>query len=227
MAAPVLRNKLLLVYGVTFAVMCLLLFFSAGTLRYWQAWLYLAVFMGFGLILSFILLRDDPHLLASRLTITPLAEPELKQKIIQCANGVLFVTLLIVCAADFGAHGAHFPAWATLLADLAVLSGGRLLYLVLKANKYAAATVRVQSGQTVISTGPYAVVRHPMYAWAMLFFLVTPPALGSVWGFVPALPACGVLVARLLSEERYLRANLPGYTEYCGQVRWRILPLVW
>ena len=227
MAAINLRKRLLAAYAATFAALCLLLFPAAGTLAYWQAWLYMLIFMGFGLGLSFLLLRSDPDLLASRLTVTPLAEPTLEQKIIQCASSVLFVAMLLSCAFDVRLHGPRFPVWTVLLADLAVLSGGWLLHLVFKANRYAAAIVRVQTGQTVIDSGPYAVVRHPMYAWAAIFFLATPPALGSLWGFAPALLTCGVIVARLLGEERYLRDNLPGYTEYCARIRWRLIPRIW
>lgn len=222
-----LRNKLLIAYAATFAVFCLLVFPAAGTARYWQAWLYLAVFLGLGLVLSFLLLRDDPALLASRLSLTPLAEPGLDQKIIQCASSVLFLALPLVCAVDFRLHGARVPGLAALLANLLIAVGARLLHRIFKANRYAASIVTVQRGQTVIDAGPYAVVRHPMYSWAVGFFLVTPPALASVWGFVPALLLCVVIVIRLLREERYLRSTLPGYREYCAKVRYRLIPSVW
>ncbi len=222
-----LRGKLLITYLMSFLGFCLLLFWPAGTLAYWQGWLYIAVFLGLGLVVSLILLRDDPALLASRMTFGPLSEPDPAQKLIQCAAAVLFMALLILCGADYSANGPRFSAVASVLAVAALGLGGYPLYLVLKENGYAASTIRIQSGQRVISTGPYAYIRHPMYSWAVFFFLVTPPALASVWGFAASPLICAAIAFRLLREERYLRANLPGYTEYCEKARYRLLPFVW
>lgn len=200
---------------------------SRRRLAYWQAWLYIAAFLRLGLVVSFIFLRDDPKLLASRLTLTPLAEPGLDQKIIQSASSVLVIALLLVCGADYRLHGPRVPAVLSLGMDLALIAAAYWLYLVLKANSYAAAIVTIQEGQRVIDSGPYAVVRHPMYSWAIGFFLLTPLCLASLWGHVPVVGLSAVIVTRLLREERYLTANLPGYAEYCAKVRYRLLPRVW
>lgn len=227
MAALSLRTRLLVTYLASFFSFCLLLFWPAGTLAYWQGWLYIVVFLGFGLVVSLILLRDDPNLLASRMALGPQGETDPAQKVIQCVSAVLFMGLLALCGADYGINGPRFSAVASVLAVAALGLGGYPLYLVLKENGYAAATIRIQKGQTVISTGPYAYVRHPMYSWAIFFFLVTPPALASIWGFAIAPLISAAIIVRLLREERYLLANLPGYAEYCEKVRYRLLPLVW
>lgn len=212
---------------MAFAVMALLIFLPAGTLRYWQAWLYLTVFMGFSSLISWYLFKNDPRLLENRMGMGPFAEPNPDQKIIQTINSVLTFGLFIVCGADFGAHGARVPATLVLLANLLILLAAWALFLVFKENSFAAGAIKIQSGQTVIATGPYSVVRHPMYSAAMLLFFATPLALASLWGLAVAALLSAGLVVRLLHEERYLRSELPGYAGYCQKVRYRLVPFVW
>jgi protein-S-isoprenylcysteine O-methyltransferase Ste14 len=114
-----------------------------------------------------------------------------------------------------------------LAANVLVVTGFVLIFLTFRENSFAAATVQVGAGQPVISTGPYHVIRHPMYAGAMVLFLATPAALGSLWAYVPAVALSFTLVARLLDEERYLARHLRGYVDYRRNVRFRLIPGVW
>src|SRR5205823_1999540 len=124
-------------------------------------------------------------------------------------------------------HGS-LVAWPVVLAANAVLLAGFVIVMwVFRANTYTAATVRVEAGQHVVATGPYAWVRHPMYSGSILGYLATPIALGSLWALVPAVLVCAMIVVRLLDEERYLARNLPGYEEYRRYVVWRLVPYLW
>ena len=124
-------------------------------------------------------------------------------------------------------HGSAVPAPAVLAADVLVALAFLIIFLVFRENSYTSGVVTVEAGQRVIATGPYRLVRHPMYAGASLLFLATPFALGSLWAMLAAVPLCGVMVVRLLDEERFLSANLAGYDDYRREVRHRLVPLVW
>jgi protein-S-isoprenylcysteine O-methyltransferase Ste14 len=121
----------------------------------------------------------------------------------------------------------RIPASLVPLGNALVALGYYIVFLALRENRWAASIIEVQPGQSVISTGPYGIVRHPMYSGGVLIILATPLALGSLWAFVCAVLLCGVIAARLLDEERYLSRNLPDYEEYCRKVRYRLLPHVW
>lgn len=209
--------------SVSFA-MAALLFAFAGTFRYWQAWLFLALTVGASLRQNWYLVTKDPALLDRRLRGGPGAEKERAQKIIMLWTSLGYLALMIVPALDRRHGWSSVPPLLSLGAGAAIVAGYALIYRVFKENTYAAATVEVAPGQTVISTGPYAVVRHPMYAGALLYLAATPLALGSYWGllaFVFTLPA---MVWRIFNEERLLKRDLPGYAAYCGKVRWRLVP---
>ena len=128
---------------------------------------------------------------------------------------------------DYGAHGPRLPMIVVLGADCLIILGQLLFQAVLRENRFAAATVEVQEGQIVIDTGPYLMVRHPMYTSAILTALAVPPALASLQGMLPALFYVAAIIVRLLWEERHLCKNLPGYEAYCGRVRFRLIPYVW
>jgi protein-S-isoprenylcysteine O-methyltransferase Ste14 len=207
-------------------VMGLLLFVPAGTIGYWQAWVYLAVFFGASLVLTLYLMKNDPALLRRRLTGGPIAEKEPGQKIAMLVASIGFIALLVVPAFDYRFTWSGVPLSIVIAADMLTILCFYTWYLVFKENSFASATVEITSDQKVISTGPYAIVRHPMYAGGLLLFIGTPLALGSYWGllvFPLILPA---LLWRLFDEERFLTKNLPGYREYCTKVRWRMIPKV-
>lgn len=208
-------------------VMGLLLFLTAGSIRYWQGWVYIVVFGGASAIATADLIRRDPALLERRMRGGPTAETRPAQKVIMALVSVGFIALLIVPALDFRFGWSRVPTAVVLFGDVLVVVGFALIMRVYRENTYTAATVQVAEGQKVISTGPYALVRHPMYASALLYFIGTPLALGSYWGFVPFAAILPGLIWRLLDEEHMLAHQLPGYTEYQKKVRHHLLPGIW
>jgi len=222
-----LSSKAWLALAVLVAVMGLLLFLPAGTVHYWQAWMYLSIFSGASVLTTLYLMREDPALLERRMSGGPTAEKRPVQKFIMLCTSFGFIALLLVPAFDHRLRWSAVPLGAVLAGELLVAIGFYLIYRVYRENTFTSATIEVTENQTVISTGPYAIVRHPMYASASLYLLGTPLALGSWWGFVPIAVMLPFLIWRLLDEEGFLARNLPGYAEYQRQVRHRLVPFVW
>ena len=220
-----LRALRLSIYG--FLAMAALLFVPAGTLDYWQAYVFMGVFVGGSAAITVYLAIKDPKLLERRMNVGPTAEKEPTQKIIIVFALLGFIALLVVPALDRRFMWSSVPAWVSVIGDLLVALGFLLVYFVIRENSYAASTIQVAEGQTVISTGPYAVVRHPMYAGVLPLLIGTPLALGSWWGLGALIFFIPVLIWRLLDEERFLHKNLPGYTEYTRKARYRLVPFVW
>jgi protein-S-isoprenylcysteine O-methyltransferase Ste14 len=208
-------------------ILALLLFLPAGSLRFWQAWIFWTVFCTSVLVITLYFLRHDPGLVERRLNVGPAAEPQRSQKIIQAIASVLFCTLLIVPGLDHRMHWSTVPIPIVLMGDVLVAIGFAIVFRVFRENRHTASIVTVEAGQQVISTGPYRLVRHPMYAGGALALMAMPFALGSLYALLVAVPLCGVVVARLLNEERYLSAHLPGYDAYRERVRYRLMPPVW
>ena len=209
------------------AVMAFVLFVSAGTLRYGPAWGYLAVFFGASLLMTLDLMRTDPALLARRLHGGPAAEARPAQQIAMLCASAGFLALLVVPGLDYRFGWSHVPAAVIIAGDVLTTIGLYAVFLVYKVNTFASATIEVTGGQHVISSGPYAIVRHPMYAGSMLYLLGTPLALGSYWGLLALAAMMPALIWRLLDEERFLCTTLPGYSEYTVTVRWRLIPGVY
>jgi protein-S-isoprenylcysteine O-methyltransferase Ste14 len=209
------------------AVMCALLFGTAGTTQYWQAWVYVSIFLGASVLTTLYLMKKDQVLLARRMRGGPMFEKEGTQRIIMVFTSLGFIALLIVPALDHRFGWSTVPVWAVVLGDVLVAIGFYFIFLVYRENSFTAATIEVAAGQKVIATGPYAVVRHPMYAGGSLYVLGTPLALGSYWGFLAFAAMAPFLVWRLLDEERILTRDLPGYAEYRQRVRHRLVPKVW
>jgi protein-S-isoprenylcysteine O-methyltransferase Ste14 len=205
-------------------VMGLLLFAPAGTIQYWQAWAYLGVFFVASFLITLYLMRNDPALLRRRLSGGPTAEKEPGQRIVMLLASIAFIALLVVPAFDYRFKWSSVPFSVVIAGGLLTALCFYIWYFVYQENSFASATIEIASDQKVISTGLYAIVRHPMYAAGLLLFIGTPLALGSYWGllvFPLILPA---LLWRLLDEETFLAKNLPGYAEYCAKVRWRMIP---
>lgn len=212
---------------ILFLVMASLLFLAAGTIRYWQGWAYLAVFFGASFLITLYLAKNDPALLKRRLSAGPWAEKEQTQKIIMAFTSIGFVALIVTPGLDFRFGWSAVPLPIVAAGNVLVAIGYAIIFLVYKENTFTSATIEVAKDQRVISTGPYALVRHPMYAGGLLYLLGTPLALGSWWGLVPFAATLPFLIWRLFDEEAFLARNLPGYTEYRNKVRFRLAPGVW
>jgi protein-S-isoprenylcysteine O-methyltransferase Ste14 len=208
-------------------ILGLTIFLPAWTLDYWQAWILVAIFFACTLAVTLYLMKNDPKLLERRVKAGVGAEKERSQNIIQAFAAVIFIAVFVVSVLD------HRFAWSTVppsliaLGDILIVLGFYLVFLVFKENTFASGTIEVGTEQKVIATGPYALVRHPMYVGALVMLVGVPLALGSLWGLIAIVPMVAVLVARLLDEEKFLAKNLAGYEEYQVKVRHRLLPLIW
>jgi len=222
-----LNARAWLALAVLAIVMGLLLFVPAGTVHYWHAWVYLSIFTGASVLTTLYLMRKDPALLARRMSGGPTAEQQPVQKFIMLWTSIGFLALVVVPAFDHRFGWSTVPLGGVVAGDMLVALGFYLIFRVYRENTFASATIEVAENQKVIATGPYAIVRHPMYASASLYLLGTPLALGSYWGLVPIAAMMPFLIWRLVDEERFLTRNLPGYTEYQKQVRHRLVPFVW
>jgi protein-S-isoprenylcysteine O-methyltransferase Ste14 len=205
-----------------------IIFIPAGTVDYWQGWAFAGTLLVSSLLVTVHMALNDRELLESRLRMGPAAEKTSAQKAITAVGLSVFVAGLVIMVLDhrFG-WSPRVPAYLSLLGDALAVLGILIYFLVVRENRYAASTIEVVEGQTVVSTGPYAIVRHPMYSGAILVFLGTPLALGSWWGLLFTPLFIGWFAWRLLDEERFLRANLPGYDEYIRTVRYRLAPYIW
>ena len=212
---------------VLVGVMGLLLFVCAGTARYWQAWVYLAIFTAASALISLDLMRRDRALLERRMRGGPTAEKRPAQKLIMLGTSVAFLALLVVPALDHRFGWSALPLVGIVTGDVLVVIGFYLISRVYRSNPFGSATIEVAENQIVVSRGPYAIVRHPMYASALLYLVGTPLALGSYWGLIPIAAILPLVVWRLLDEERLLARRLPGYAEYQRRVRYRLVPFVW
>jgi protein-S-isoprenylcysteine O-methyltransferase Ste14 len=222
-----LRTRAWLAVAVVAVIEGLLLFIPAGTIEYWQAWVYLAVFTAGSALTTLYLLKRDPALLERRMRGGPAAEKRPTQRVIMLFTSVGFISILVVPALDHRFGWSDVPPAVVIAGNVLVVMGYLLIVRVFRENTFTAATVQVAENQRVISTGPYAIVRHPMYAGGAMYLFGTPLALGSYWGFVPFAAMLPFLIWRLLDEERLLAKDLPGYTEYQQRVRYRLIPFVW
>lgn len=208
-------------------VIALLLFLPAGTLHYWQAWMFLITFFIAVLLITVYLIKNDPKLLERRMKAGPAAEKERNQKMIQSAAQGAFILMFIIPALDIRFGWSPVPAYISIFGDALVVLGLFIVFLVFKENSFTSAIISVDSNQRVITTGPYHVVRHPMYCGAMIMLLGTPLALGSWWGLFACIPIFVVIVVRLLDEERFLLKNLEGYKKYSNNTRFHLIPYIW
>jgi protein-S-isoprenylcysteine O-methyltransferase Ste14 len=212
---------------IVVAVMAALIFVPAGTLDYWQAWALLALFGATSLAAVVHLNLTDPDLLHRRLRGGPMAETRLSQKIIMWIASGGYCLLLVASGLDHRRHGSVLPFGMEIAADIVFVAGFAMVITVFRENSFTSATIELAPDQRVITTGPYAVVRHPMYASSFLYLLAMPIALGSLWGLAAMILIAPAVIWRLLDEERFLAENLAGYTEYRDKTRYRLVPFVW
>jgi protein-S-isoprenylcysteine O-methyltransferase Ste14 len=225
-----LLGKALLEVLAEFAVFAALLFVCAGTLLWPAGWAFLALFFGFALAIILWLARKEPELLAERMSSPMQSGQPLWDKVFVVAVMVLFVAWLILMPLDAVRFGwSEVPGWLQILGALGVVLSFYIMFLTFRENAYLALVVKVQEerGQSVVSTGPYRYVRHPMYASTFLFFPGSALLLGSWWGLMFCTVLLGLLVWRIPLEEGMLENGLAGYEEYARKVRYRLIPRVW
>lgn len=204
-----------------------LLFLPAGTLNYWQAWVFIAVFMATTLVPNVYLAVKNPATLARRMRGGPTAETRPVQKVIITATFASVVVMTVVSALDHRFGWSHVPTAVVILGNVLVVVGLVLAQAVVLQNNFAGASIRVEEEQPLVSTGLYGAVRHPMYSGALIMMFGTPLALDSYWGVLVTALAVPILVVRILDEESLLRTELAGYPAYMDAVRYRLVPHVW
>jgi len=213
--------------AILFVVMASLLFIAAGTLHYWQAWLFLAAYFVPSFAITIYLIKKDPALLARRMSGGPFAEKEPVQKVVMSIASLCFVGLIVVPAIDHRVGWSHPSPYVALAGNLLLLTGWLGIFFVFRENSFTSATIELAADQRVISTGPYAWVRHPMYAAALVMLSGIPIALGSWWVVSIVIALLPVLIWRLTDEEKFLARHLPEYEEYRRRVPYRLCPGLW
>ncbi|MHA7662445.1 methyltransferase family protein [Mycolicibacterium sp. HS_4_1] len=213
------------VLGIIF--FAVLLCVPAGTIHYWQAWVFIAVFMIATMGPSMYLAVKHPEALARRMHGGPKAETRPVQKLVMWAVLTSVFATGVVSALDWRFGWSSVPTAVVVLGNAVVGVSLVAAQWVVIQNNFAGASISVEAGQPVISTGLYGIVRHPMYICALIMMFATPLALGSYWGLVPVIASAPALMIRIFDEEKMLRAELPGYIDYTHKVRYRLLPYVW
>jgi protein-S-isoprenylcysteine O-methyltransferase Ste14 len=204
-----------------------LLFWPAGTFNYWQAWIFIAVFTAVSAGPAVYWGLRKPEVLRRRMRSGPAAETRPAQKFAIVGITAMVAGVTIVSAFDHRFGWSQVPVSVVVLGQILVAVGLGLSMMVVSQNSYAAATITVEADQPVISTGLYGIVRHPMYAFALIMMVGMPLALDSYWGLVTMVPAVAMLVFRIVDEEKMLRQELAGYDEYTHKVHYRLVPGVW
>lgn len=210
--------------GIGMPIIALIIILPAGTWAYWQGWMYMiTLFLPMFFVLPYFLLRD-PALLERRMR---MREKESAQRKIIAFSYLYFLLAFVLPGIDIRFGWSNVPPLVSVIADVFVFGGYMIFVWVLTVNSYLSRTVEVDAGQKVVSSGPYGIVRHPMYFGVTIMYLASPLALGSYWALIPAMLVIPLLVARLRNEEQVLLRDLPGYAEYRQKVKYRLLPGVW
>src|ERR1035438_2433588 len=217
-----LSKKVFVGFLQLFIGVAMLLFLPAWTLDYWQAWIFLAVYSLSVLAVTLDLMKKDPKLLERRINANPGSENRRNQKILNFLISKALFLVVVVSAIDHRCAWSAVPLYGVVAGDVLVVLGFLIGFFVFKENTFASAIIETGAGQKVISSGPYALVRHPMYVGWLVTFSGVPPALGSWWGLFTLIPILLVVVWRLLDEEIFLAGNLPGYSEYQNRVQYRL-----
>ena len=204
-----------------------LLFVPAGTFNYWQAWAFLTVFALTAWLPSIYLQITNPVVLQRRMRSGPIAEGRPVQKIVMIGLYASLAAICVVSALDHRFGWSAVPVAICLLGNIIAGAGLVVTVLVAIQNTYASTTVQVETGQKVVSTGLYGLVRHPMYTGNVLVLVGLPLALGSFWALAFVMPGVAVLATRIHDEEKLLGDELDGYREYTQKVRSRLIPYMW
>ena len=205
-------------------MVCLLVFLPAGTLHYTNGWLLIGLLFAPMLIAGLVMYAKSPEFLAKRLDAK---EKQATQKGVLALSGLMFVAGFVVAGLDFRYGWSCVPAWVVITASVLFLVAYALYAEVMRENAYLSRTIKVEQGQTVVDTGLYGIVRHPMYAVTILLFLMIPLVLGSWYALVVFLFYPAIIIVRLKDEEELLARELPGYVAYQQKVKYRIIPFIW
>ena len=202
----------------------LLIFLPAGTLSYTYGWLFVGLLFVPMLIAGFVMLAKSPEFLKKRLDAK---EKQGTQKGVVAFSGLMFIAGFVVAGLDFRFGWSTMPTWVVITASILFLVAYALYAEVMRENAYLSRTVKVEEGQTVVDTGLYGIVRHPMYAVTILLFLMIPLILGSWYALIAFAFYPTIIIVRLKDEEALLTKELPGYAEYKQKVKYRIIPFIW
>ena len=202
----------------------MLIFLPAGTLRFFAGWLFMGILFVAMFLAGLVMLAKNPQLLQSRLKAK---EKQREQDMVVKLSGLMFIAGFVVAGLDFRFNWLPMPSWVKWAGAAVFLFAYCLYAEVLRENTFLSRTIEVQEGQTVVDTGLYGIVRHPMYAVTLLLFLSMPFVLGSLLSFLCFLPYPFLIAKRLLNEEAFLEKELPGYTEYKQKVKYRLIPGIW
>lgn len=215
--------KAYLVPVIIMLVMGLVFFLPAGSFRFWQAWILWSIFAVLTLFITAYFLKKDPGLLSRRMNVK---EKEPQPAIIKVIS-LLSMFTYVIPGLDFRFHWSAVPVWLVITANVMVFLGYVFIIIVFRENSYASTVIQVEQEQQVISTGPYALVRHPMYLGLLIMVLFTPLALGSYWALILAFLFIPTNVFRIRKEEKLLLQELPGYKDYANKTPYRLIPLIW
>lgn len=216
--------KVLIRFVLAIILIGLNFFLPAGSIKFWEAWVYMGILFTPMIFVLIYLLKKDPELLERRMKIKEKEEP---QKVFVKLSILVFFIAFIIPGFDYRFEWSEVPFIVIIIADLFIFIGYLLFFLVLKENTYASRIIEVEKGQKVISTGPYAIIRHPMYVAALTMYILSPLALGSYWAVLAILPLPVLVIFRIKNEEKILIDKLPGYREYTQKVKYRLIPYIW
>ena len=219
-----LLTEALIKFSCGLLLVGLLIFLPAGTLAYTYGWLLVCILFVPMLIAGFVMLAKSPELLRKRLDAK---EKQATQKGVLAFSGLIFIAGFVLAGLDYRFGWSKMPVWVSVVSSVLFLVAYGLYALVLRENAYLSRTIKVEEGQTVVDTGLYGIVRHPMYAVTILLFMMIPLVLGSWYALIPFCFYPGIIIVRLKDEEALLTKELPGYAAYKEKVKYRIIPFVW
>lgn len=219
-----LKKTVICRFSLLFIALGAVYFLTAGTFKYWEAWAYMiTIFIPMIIFLGYMF-RHDPKFLERRMKIK---EKRKKQKLIVTLGTLPILLAFILPGFDERFGWSDISLSITIMGIVLVFLSYLMILYVFKTNSYAARVVEVEKEQKVITSGPYARVRHPMYVGVIIMYIASPVALGSYWALIPALSIIPVIVARIEDEEKELQESLEGYKEYIQKVKHKLLPGIW
>ena len=216
--------KVLIRFVLAIILIGLNFFLPAGSIKFWEAWVYMGILFTPMIFILIYLLKKDPELLERRMKMKEKEEP---QKVFVKLSILVFFIAFIIPGFDYRFEWSEVPFVVIIIADLFIFIGYLLFFLVLKENTHASRIIEVGKGQKIISTGPYAIIRHPMYVAVLMMYILSPLALGSYWAVLAVLPLPALIILRIKNEEKILIDKLSGYKEYTQKVKYRLIPYIW